>query len=299
MKKRFAVLLAMVLTLALPHVLMAGANTHYVNGVEGVKGGSVPPPGVYYKMYNVYYTADDLKGPEGNDQNIGFDVDVFAVANRFIWVTGKKFLGADYFMDATIPLVYTDFSITAANINDDEFGLGDICIEPFGLAWHGQRFDAAVSQAFYLPTGSYDPMEPASPGKGYWSSMTTLGGTLYLDQERTWSLSVLARYEIHSDQENRDFTPGDDFHFEWGVGKSFSKTWEAGLAGYCQWQISDDSGANASNPKHKDQIYAAGPEVSVFIPQFKMFLSLRSLFEFEAEDRSEGNTTVLTLTKIF
>ncbi len=279
--------------------MLAGANNHYNNGIEGIKGGSVPPPGVYYKMYNVFYTADDSKGPNGNDQNICFDLDVFAVANRFIWVTNKKFLGADFFMDATIPLVYTDISISAAGVDDDEFGLGDICIEPIGLAWHGPRFDAAVSQAFYLPTGSYDPSEAASPGKGFWTSMTTLGGTLYLDQAKTWSLSILGRYEIHSEQDDRDFTPGDDFHFEWGVGKAFAKTWEAGIAGYCQWQVSDDSGTDAANPKYKDQVYAAGPEISVFIPQFKMFLSLRSLFEFEAEDRPEGNTTVLTLTKIF
>lgn len=299
MKNRFAILLAIILMLALPHVLLAGTNSHYTNGVEGIKGGSVPPPGFYYKMYNVYYSADELKGPDGNEQNFGFDVDVAAVANRFIWVTDKKFLGADVFMDATIPLVYTDISITAAGVADDEFGLGDLCIEPIGLAWHGPRFDAAVSLAAYLPTGSYDPLQAASPGKGFYTGMATLGGTLYLDHAKTWSLSILSRYEIHSDQDDRDFTPGDDFHFEWGMGKAFAKTWEAGIAGYCQWQVTDDSGVDATTTGDHDQIYGAGPEISVFIPKFKMFLSLRSLFEFEAEDRSEGNTTVLTLTKIF
>ncbi|MDD9304256.1 MAG: transporter [Desulfobacter sp.] len=299
MKKHCLIVLSILFILAMPQILLAGANTHYTNGIEGIKGGSVPPPGVYYKMYNVMYTADDSKDVNGNNQNIGFELDVFAVANRFIWVTHKKFLGGDFFMDATIPLIYTDISIAAANISDDEFGLGDICIEPLGLAWHGQMFDAAVSQAFYLPTGSYDPLEPASPGKGFYTSMTTVGGTLFLDQAKSWSFSVLARYEIHSDQEDKDFTPGDDFHFEWGLGKAFAKTWEAGIAGYCQWQVSDDSGTDALNPNVHDQVYAAGPEISVFIPKFKIFLSLRSLFEFEAQDRPEGNTTVLTLTKIF
>ncbi|WDP89883.1 MAG: transporter [Desulfobacter sp.] len=299
MRKRSAALLALVFILALPQLLLATGNNHYTNGIEGIKGGSVPPPGVYYKMYNVFYTADSLMDQNGNDLNNGFEVDVFAMANRFVWVTKTKILGGDYFMDATIPFVYTDFSISAAGIYDDEFGLGDICIEPFGIAWHGPRFDAAISQAVYLPTGSFDPAEPASPGKGFWTSMTTLGGTLYLDTAKTLSLSLLARYEIHSDQEDRDYTPGDDFHFEWGIGKAFAKVWEAGISGYCQWQVSDDSGAAATNPGTHDQIYAAGPEISVFIPTFKMFLSLRSLFEFETEDRSEGNTTVLTLTKIF
>jgi len=299
MKKRLLLLFTFTLIFTIPQTLLAGKNHHYENGVEGIKGGSVPPPGFYYKMYNVYYTADEVTDANGNDMNAGFDVDVFATANRFIWVTNKKILGANLFMDATIPLVYTDIAITALGVDDDKFGLGDICIEPFGLAWHGPRFDAAIGLAAYLPTGSYDPTEAASPGKGFYSGMATLGGTLYLDQARTWSLSILSRYEIHSDQEDRDFTPGDDFHFEWGVGKAFAKTWEAGISGYCQWQVSDDSGADATTPSVHDQIYAAGPEISVFIPRFKMFLSLRSLFEFEAEDRPEGNMTVLTLTKIF
>lgn len=299
MQKLILALLTLFLTAAAPSLLFAGANNHYTNGIEGIKGGSVPPPGVYYKMYNAYITADSYNDQNGDDALPGFDLNVFAVANRFIWVTDKKILGGDFFMDATIPLVYADISITSNGPHDDDFGLADICIEPVGIAWHGPRFDAAISQAFYLPTGSYDPMEPASVGKGYYSSMTTLGGTLYLDEARTWSLSLLARYEMHSDQEDRDFTPGDDFHFEWGIGKTIAKIWDVGLAGYCQWQVSDDSGADAVNKDVHDQVYAAGPEVSVFIPKFKMFLSLRSLFEFEAEDRTEGNITTLTLTKIF
>ncbi len=299
MRKRFVFLLALFIAVTMPGLLFAGANNHYVNGVEGIKGASVPPPGFYYRMYNVFYSADETMDENGNEQNIGFDVDVYAMANRFIWVTDKKILGADFFMDTTIPLVYTDISITAAGVDDDEFGVGDIMIEPLGLSWHKPRFDAAFALGAYLPTGSYDQNEAASPGKGYWTGMATLGGTLYFDTAKTWSFSLLGRYEMHSDQEDRDFTPGDDFHFEWGLGKAFAKTWEAGIAGYCQWQVSDDSGNDATTTDIHDQVYAAGPEISTFIPKFKMILSLRSLFEFEAEDRSEGNTTVLTLTKIF
>jgi hypothetical protein len=48
-----------------------------------------------------------------------------------------------------------------------------------------------------------------------------------------------------------------------------------------------------------DRVFAVGPEVSVFIPPAKSFLSLRSLWEFEAKDRTEGQVTALTLTKAF
>ncbi|MCP4115518.1 MAG: transporter [Desulfobacteraceae bacterium] len=299
MKKTFVLMFVLLAATLMPGILFAGANNHYVSGVEGIKGGSVAPPGMYYRMYNVFYDAGELMDRSGNGLDVGFDVTVFAVANRFIWVTDKKFLGADVFMDATIPLVNTDIAIKAVGVDDREFGLGDICIEPVGLAWHGPRYDAALALAAYLPTGSYDKTDAASPGKGYWTTMATFGGTLYLDRAKTWSASLLGRYEIHSDREDDDFTPGDDFHFEWGIGKSFAKVWEAGIAGYSQWQVTDDSGDDAIVRDSHDRVHAAGPEVSVFLPRFKMALSLRTLWEFDAKDRSEGSTTALTLTKIF
>ncbi|HQQ04612.1 MAG TPA: transporter, partial [Kiritimatiellia bacterium] len=271
---------------------------HYVNGVEGIKGGSVPPPGTYLRLYNAYYTADKMMDPSGSEADIGFDVEVMAVVPRLIWVSQKTVLGGNYAADIIVPFVSTDLQIDAAGLDDDQTGLGDIFIEPLVLAWHGDRYDAAVGAGVWLPTGDYDASEPASPGKDMYTTMLTLGGTVYADAARTWSASLLSRYEIHSEMDELDLTPGDDFHFEWGVAKTVGKYWDIGLAGYCQWQVTKDKGRDRQS-NEKDQVYAAGPEVSVFIPKAMLFASLRALWEFEAEDRSEGQMAVLTLTKIF
>lgn len=200
-------------------------------------------------------------------------------------------------MDVVIPIQRTNVEIGAIGLNTDDSGLGDINFEPFGLSWHGPRYDAAVGLSVWLPTGDFDITEPASPGKGFTTCMITFGGTYYLDNLKTLSASFLGRYEIHTEKDGIDLTPGDDFHFEWGIGKSFANVWEAGISGYCQWQVTDDSGT-AADSDH-DKVYAVGPEISVFIPPAKLFLNLRTLMEFGAEDRPEGNVTTLTLTKIF
>jgi len=187
--------------------------------------------------------------------------------------------------------------IGALGVDDSQFGLGDICIEPFLLSWHGSMYDAAFGMALYVPNGDYDEKEPASPGKDMWTGMFTLGGTAYFDTEKTWSASILSRYETHSDKGDTDINPGDDFHFEWGIAKTLGQIWDVGMTGYCQWQVTEDGGKGAS--EDKDSIYAFGPEVNVFIPPAKLFVSLRSLWEYGAEDRPEGNITALTLTKIF
>lgn len=279
---------------------VAMAAGHYVNGVEGIKGASVPPPGFYWKNYDVLYNADTLVDDDGDELKVDFDVTVFAFVNRFIWVTPYQLFGGDFFMDFTIPLIYTDIKIGAFGISDDQFGLGDINVEPVGISWHGQQWDAAFGLSFYAPTGEYKATDPASPGKDYWTGMLTLGGTVYFDAEKTWSASILGRYEIHSERGDDDYKPGYDFHFEWGVGKTLAKVWDVGLAGYCQWQITDDSGTgNPALEDIHDRVYAIGPEVSLFIPKAKLFIDLRSLWEFLGEDTTEGNVTTLTLTKIF
>jgi len=282
--------------------IASGETGHYVNGIEGIKGASIPPPGFYYRMYNIFYNADTMTDENGDDMNNDFDLTVFANVHRFLWVSDKKILGAEFGADIFIPLVYTDFEIGVASLTDDDFGLGDIAIEPFLLSWRRARYDAAFGIAFYLPTGSYDKKEPASPGKDFWTAMFTLGGTLYFDPQKTWSASLLARYETHGEKGDEDITPGDDFHFEWGIGKTFpgNQIWEVGVAGYCQWQVSDDSGSDITFDKGvHDKVFAIGPQVNLFIPSAKLSLLLMSEFEFNAEDRPEGNVTSLSLIKIF
>ena len=41
-------------------------NGHYVPGVEGIQGASVPPPGTYYRGYVVHYDIDKLTDNKGN-----------------------------------------------------------------------------------------------------------------------------------------------------------------------------------------------------------------------------------------
>jgi hypothetical protein len=300
--RRFAVAVCVVLGFAgvLSVPALAGETGHYVNGVEGIKAATLPPPGRYWRLYNVLYSADKLTDANGDALDVGFDVTVYALVNRSIWVTDKKIWGADYALDVIVPLIHTDIGIDALGLDSDEFGVGDITVEPFLLSWHGPRYDAAFGLGLYIPTGDYDVAKPASPGKDFWTGMITAGETYYFDDARTWSASILARYETHSEKGDSNVTPGDDFHFEWGIGRTLAKVWDVGLTGYCHWQVTDDSGSDVTWDKSvHDKVFAIGPEVSAFVPSAGLFISFRSQWEFNAEDRSEGNVTTLTLTKIF
>jgi len=280
--------------------VFAGETGHYVNGGEGIKAATLPPPGFYWRLYNQFYTADTLNDENGNELDVGYDLSVYSLVNRFVWISNVKILGADFGVSLVVPLVRADIEIKSAGIDDQEFGLADIAVEPFVLSWHGPRYDAAFALALYVPTGEYDKNKPASPGKDFWTGMATVGGTYYFDSEKTWSASILGRYEIHSEKDETDVKPGDNFHFEWGIGKTLAETWDVGLTGYCQWQVTDDSGSDVTWDKSAhDRVYAVGPEVSAFFPPARLSVSLRSQWEFDARDGGEGNVTTLILTKMF
>lgn len=182
--------------LLLPSLALAQTDGHYIAGVEGIKAGSIPPPGFYTKDYNYFYWADRVNDAKGKTAAGDMDAAVYANVLRPIWVTKWKILGADYGMDFLVPFVSKDIGA----IGDRNFGVGDIYFEPLLLAWHAKQFDVGAGYAFFAPTGESDKNRLVKPGKGFWSNMLTLGGTWYPTEDKSWAASCLSRYEIHTER---------------------------------------------------------------------------------------------------
>lgn len=292
-----------VVTVLMPFVfaaaVFAGETGHYIGGIEGIRLATAPPPGFYYKLYNVFYHSDTYRSYRGSRQ-VRPDIQNFVMVHRPIWVTDKKILGADYIATILLPLTYADVSIREAQVKDKRWAVGDIAVEPLCLGWHRQRWDAMFSIAAYLPTGRQSRRKPALPGKEFWTLMVTAGPTLYLDKERTWSLSALMRYELHSKKRHEDIRPGQNISLDISLGKSIGRLWELGLCGYAQWQLTDDRGRDVNyNKCIHDRVFGLGPEISIYVPFLNLKFQIRNQVEFGARDRTEGLITNLSFTKIF
>ncbi|HOW66735.1 MAG TPA: transporter [Candidatus Paceibacterota bacterium] len=279
--------------------LLAGAvqaqpvASHYPVGVEGIKGASLPPPGLYARDYNIFYTANDF--PDGPAH---FDAFVYVNAPRLIWMSPWKILGATYGADVIVPFGYSDLKIEGQKFST--FGLGDIQVEPLLLSWNRDRYDIAFGYAVWAPTGDFDRNDPSCQGAGFWSHMLTLGGTLFFDAEKTWALSLLNRYEFNHENDDIDITPGQVYTLEWGLSKSLKKTIDVGVIGYYQQQTTDDSGSGAVYDRSvHDRVFGIGPEISLFCPKLGLFTALRYNYEFSAEQRPEGHRIALTFTYRF
>jgi hypothetical protein len=278
------------LAVSLSTAATAMAQNHYPAGVEGIKAASLPPPGVYLRDYNYTYWADKFTaGPPG------FDLTAYVQVPRMVWISDYKVLGGNYGADVLVPFVYQNLKFQG--YTGSKFGLGDICVEPVTLSWHPKQFDFAVGYAFWAPSGSYHSTDPVSPGKGFWTQMLTAGATWYPDAKKTWSLSVLNRYEFNSIQQDTGIRPGQMYTLEYGIAKALTPALEVGVAGYYQKQTTTDSGTGASGMR--DGAAAIGPEITYAFPKIMLFTSLRYEREFTATDRPQGNMVNLTITKRF
>lgn len=256
--------------------LVQAQTAHYPNGVEGIKSGSLPPPGIYFRDYNYAYFADRFPGGPNN-----FSVSAYIQAPRAIWISDFKLLGGSVGADALLPIVFT---------SKGSSGFADVCVEPLTLSWHQDRYDLGVGYAFWAPSGN------TKVGKGYWGHMLTAGGTYYFDSEKTWAFSLLNRYELNQENPHNFTTTGDAWTVEGGLSKTINKTIDIGVVGYAQAKLTKDRGP-AAQPR--DSIVGVGPEVNIFFPSIMSFASLRWVAEFAASDRPEGHLINLTLTKRF
>ena len=284
--------------LAMPALLRAQAIGHYVPGLEGIKGASLPPPGWYVRDYNLFYSSGQLNSATGN-RIAAANLDVFTYANapRLIWITDTKILGGFLGLDALVPLVYQSLGVNTpgGRFNDSTFGIGDLFAEGT-LSWHIQRFDFSFGAGFWAPTGNSSAPLSTLAGSGFWTPMLTAGVTWYIDAEKTWSLSALNRYEINTEQRDTGITPGQAYTLEWGIAKTLNKTIDLGVVGYFQQQTTR---GNLNGSRNLGSVAAVGPEISVAFPKPMLFVSFRYLCEFMAKDRAQGQTFSLTLTKKF
>lgn len=288
--------LAVTLLLTAPAAL--AVTGHYVPGVEGVKGASVPPAGTYYRGYAVHYDIEQLNDDNGDALPGSNTGSVTALANRVIHITDKQFLNADYGFETIIPVQRTSLDFELLGVDSSETEIGDVFIGPVVLGWHGQQWDAVFASGVWFDTGS--TAEPASAGKGYKSVMTTLGGTYHLDAAKTWSFSALSRYEINFDDDN-GVDRGDSFLVEWGLGKRLSNGLELGLVGYDGWQLDENTGGDLAPGQDQVKVekHALGLEVGYFWPSLGFGLNGAYLNEYQADNSTEGDLYRLTLTKVF
>jgi hypothetical protein len=106
------------------------------------------------------------------------------------------------------------------------------------MGWHFKRADFNVGYAFIAPTGRFVPAGASdNVGSGYWGNDITSGTTYYVTKNKGTTANLFTDFESHRQKTGTNFTPGQAFTIEWGVGqtlplkKDFSRLLQLGLIG--------------------------------------------------------------------
>ena len=315
-------LLLMVFLLAKPSDALAGGGNSYPLGAEAFLVGAAPPPGFYLINYAYYYHASNMKDDKGKNIDVFDDVTVWADVLRFIWISKHKLFGGDYGQHLFLPLldVSLDFKAPLGPKGKKSYNDTDvpyIIWSPFILAHHffkGKLHTVLSLPDIYIPTGD-DKGNLAGIGHNYWTFEPVFAIT-YMPTP-AWEFSLKLMYDFNTKQDdcptvygfNVDRTPGDEFHFDYNMSYGFSKSFRAGIGGYYYKQVSDDDyDIDNSIPApvrdllkadegYRSEVFAIGP--GIWYNHKNMFFSLRTQFEMDAENKTEGQNVWFKFTYAF
>ncbi len=265
---------------------------HYAPGWNGtLKAGMMTPdPGFYMQSTTVFYNAQEFRDGSGDTVNKD-ETDYILTALIMAWRPDFKLFGGDY-QAALVPAIGNLSGIPVlvdGEPQDAPTGFADLTIAPIGLGWHWSEFHLISALSVFAPTGKYKFGESDNTGLGFWTAMPYMLGTYRTEKGIFRDFPLLATggiyYEIHSNQQGRDFRPGDSFTFEWSLGLEFAERTNFGLSGYFYRQVNDPSGADAK-PVDKYQANGIGLTFSQGIGP--VTLNLRGYRDFDVKNGPDG-----------
>jgi hypothetical protein len=227
-----------------------------------------------------------------------------------LWVPGWKFLGADYAMliapslgyvsikakvkaneTGTITIGDTSHTATAnqtIKFKSDDYGFGDMLVQPVMLDWRGKHYDVGVNYGFWAPTGSYSEKRAANVGMAFWTQQFQVFGAYYFDKYHKTALITTTTYNLNSKNYSKDLAPGQSMTLEYALSHYMNSRIEVGVCGYDQWQVSPDKGKAARNTSDFYQIHAIGGQFTGWVVKEKLSLTAKCYYEYYGVDRFKG-----------
>lgn len=327
----FSRILVITFILFIPILTFAGGGQHYPNGVEAQLIGVAPPPGFYIKEYNFYYTATKLKDDKGRTLSLERDgaeldrVSVYGVIPRFIWISPLKFLGGNYGQHLFIPILKVDTKLDVATpggpleLSERRERIYDLIYSPFIWSWHKKDglLHTVAALDIFIPVGMYNKKNLVNVGKNIWTFEPVFAVTGFLPWDKNLSASIKLMYDFNTTNDeflispsaaakignpalagaSTHVTPGQEFHFDYGIEYAVAKDWRVGIAGYFYQQVSDDRTGKGTIKDDLGRTFAIGP--SVWYTYKKWIFDSHVSFEMATRNRPQGLTGLLTITHAF
>ncbi len=277
---------------------------HKVLGSVGLFAGSQPDSGLYIIDQFGFYSSNEVFDRAGH--RIPVRPDLEAWTNPIGFQVTFKLPPRSMYMNvaAAAPISHVSLQTNQPEASVDEFGFGDVYVQPIKVGWKMAQMDIVAGYAFYAPTGLFIPRASGSIGHGQWTHEFSAGGIVYFDHAKTWSVSALPSYDLNQHKEGIDITRGATFQFQGGAGKTLrppGKTLQSvsiGVAGYGLWQVRDDRGADlpAALRGARDLALGLGPELDSTLAPIRSRITVRYCRDVAVKSRPLGHILIIQLT---
>ena len=290
---------------------LAQQKGKYVPGQAGLNAGLIPDPGFTYGNMTLNYSASQLNNSAGNAlSGLSGVYGFWANENFFYYVPKFKILGGHFAPFVILP--FANGSLTASGplgipafgINAGGAGLADIWVQPINIGWNFSRVSFSVGDGFIAPTGRYSsaPGTTNNVGSGYWGNDLVSGTTFYLTKNKGTTANLFTDWEVHGQKQGTNFTPGQTFTAEWGIGQMFPlgrqghTFFQIGVVGYDQWQVSSNGGTTQQGIPGKllpfYSSHAIGVQSNLVVPAKGLYFYFKYEPEYLAKATTQGRTFV-------
>lgn len=276
------------------------AFSTYGLGQAAFNAGVTPPPGTY-----VTAAAASYNGKIGGQINFGgvvinagAKVQGFNNGWNVLYVPERKVFDGNVGLAVTLPVGHVDVDATIGplSVQTDGWGFGDI-VSRAQLGWKRGDFSHLIYFQAVAPTGRWDP--GFSPIIGLHRPSIDTGWAFTWEHKPTkLQFNGSAGVTFNFENTETKYRTGNEFHFEWAIGREIATGLVLGIVGYDYRQLSGDSGSGAALGPLKGSVDAIGAGLSytTLVNKTPLVLNLRHYHEFGAENRWEGNSTLATAT---
>lgn len=237
--------------------------------------------------------------------NAGAKVEGVTSGVNVLYVPERKLFGGNLGLSVTVPVGHVDIEATvgigpfSASRQTDGWGLGDI-VPKIQLGWQRGEFAHTVYLQAAAPTGRYAPGFVPIIGLNR-PSIDTGWAFTWADKATKLQFNGAVGFTFNFENTETDYRSGNEFHFEWAIGRDLGGGLTVGVVGYNYRQLTDDTGAGALLGAFRGKVDAIGPGLSysTLLGKMPLIVNLRHYHEFDAENRWEGNLTIVSGTLRF
>ncbi len=268
----------------------------YPLGMSATNSGVTPESGFTYSNMFLFYSRDQLKGPNGEILATGQN-SVMMDMNSFVWVSKKQIGvlgGPKLSVSATLPIANNSLTSDVQGAISGGGGFADSFYQPFILGWQKKRADIRAIYGFLAPTGKFDSSGNNNVGSGYWTQVLAGGETFYLTNNKATAFSAFQMYEFHGTQEGTQIHPGQTLNLDYSLTRRLplqkDLQLQLGLVGYGQWQTTDKRapGITSTQAAAHYSVNSLGFASYVLLPARKVTLGAKYFKEFSNKSTYQG-----------